>query len=85
MTQLADSGTREWNPRYVLYAAAHGQTPEAMLAADRVRYPGGRMAGYMIWHSQQLRAFRAERPECFRGEWLDDHDAFNTWLAGGGA
>ena len=37
------------NPRYIAYAAAHGETPDSMLERDRERWPGGVMAGFMLW------------------------------------
>jgi hypothetical protein len=40
----------DWNPRYQAYAHAHGEADaEAMLAADRERYPGGCMTGFVLW------------------------------------
>lgn len=50
----------EWNPRYVAYAVAHGQrNPEQMLADDWVTYPGGCMAGFMIWIDDRWDEFAA--------------------------
>lgn len=51
---LFSEPTEEWNPIYVAYAKAHGRSPEAMLAHDRERWPGGAMAGFMIWNSKRL-------------------------------
>lgn len=45
----------EWNPRYIAYAEAHGRSPEEQLAADRVAYPGGCMAGFILWCSGGVR------------------------------
>lgn len=41
--------TDGWNSRFLEYAAANGRTPEAQLAADALRYPGGRMCGFIAW------------------------------------
>lgn len=38
-----------WNARYETYARAHGRDPDAQLAADRERWPGGWMTGYLVW------------------------------------
>ena len=66
-------------PRYVAYAAAHGRTPDAQLAADRQAYPGGRMAGFIVWVSQQLRAWRQIAKHV--GPLLPEHHAaFDAWL-----
>ena len=41
-----------YNPRYVRYAEAHGNTPEKQMEADRVRWPGGCMCGFILWTGQ---------------------------------
>jgi len=85
----------DWNPRYLAYCRAMGQkTPEAMLAVDRERFPGGHMVGFMIFMSENWSEFerlylpppRPPRPfgsfrDLDRQIWrLDNHDAFDTWL-----
>jgi hypothetical protein len=71
----------EYQPRYVAYAAAHGMTPEAMLDWDRIEWPGGRMAGFILWVRQQWHSWAAERgvrlPEFLTQQ---DHDDFDAWL-----
>jgi hypothetical protein len=55
------ASSKRWNARYVAYAIAHGRTCEAQLAHDRVRWPGGRMAGFLIWMSGALETWRRGR------------------------
>lgn len=49
------------NPRYLAYCVAHGRTPEEMLAHDAERFPGGKMAGFIVWISRQVREWRSTR------------------------
>lgn len=39
------------NPRYEMYARAHGMTPDAMMDHDLKAWPGGCMAGFLLWMS----------------------------------
>lgn len=48
----------EYNPYYFAYAASNGMTPEAMLEHDECRWPGGRMAGFQIWMSNNWSTWR---------------------------
>lgn len=68
------------NSRYVSYAAAHGMTPDEMLAADRVRWPGGSMVGFMSWIDGKWREWCAltHRPRSALN--FADHAAFDAWL-----
>lgn len=45
-----------WNPKYVAYAAEAGRTPEEQLAHDKAHYPGGCMAGFIVWVSSRQMA-----------------------------
>lgn len=49
------------NPRFVAYCVAHGRSPEEMLAHDAERFPGGKMTGFIVWISQQVREWRSTR------------------------
>lgn len=60
-----------WNARYLCYAASQRREPEAQLAYDRSRYPGGPMAGYISWINAKTRQYKA----LDRGT-MD----FDTWL-----
>lgn len=74
---------KQYQPRYIAYAAAHGMSPEQMLAADAVRYVGGKMAGFMIWTSQQWRAWaKASGRDSRAPKSAADHASFDAFLAG---
>lgn len=62
---------RAWNPVYVAYARAHDAHPSVMLEADRVRYPGGVMLGFLRWVSRARERARAERPDVFSDGVID--------------
>lgn len=69
------------NPRYVCYATVHRKTPDAMLAADRERFPGGHMAGFMIWIRQRWHEYRGAHgihPDAPISP--AQHDHFTEWL-----
>lgn len=52
---------KRWNPRYVAYAKAHDRTPDAQLTHDREVWPGGCMAGFMLWISEQWQRWHDDR------------------------
>ncbi len=46
------------NPYYQSYMHAHGVScPDQMLALDRIRAPGGHMARFLAWNTEQWCAF----------------------------
>lgn len=69
------------NPRYLAYCRACGLEPDAMLAFDRVRAPGGHMGPFIRWVSARWEEWRREHgrqpmsPVCDK-----DHAHFNAWL-----
>ena len=66
--------------RYALYAKANGRTPEAQLAADKVKYPGGCMTGFILWISARQRDYTTRLiEEAFSTREARDHD-FEKWL-----
>ena len=75
-----------WNPRYVAYAREHGLEPEVMIQRDEDTYPGGRMAGFIVWIGEKWDAYASEvgkTHERQRGLFpllVEDHEAFNKWL-----
>lgn len=39
-----------WTERYLAYCRGHGvEDPREMLRIDALRFPGGRMAGFLTW------------------------------------
>lgn len=83
LTDHAPVNPAEWNPYYLAYARAHGRHPEAQLAADRERWPGGRMCGFILWSGEQRRAFIAKHGPLARGEFMtpDERETFAAWLS----
>jgi len=71
---------REWNPRFLAYCAiAHDDAdPEKVLARDAASSPGGRMAPFVVWSSQQVSAYRQETRRYTEPL---DHVDFGAWLA----
>lgn len=58
----------EFNPVYLRYCVEHGETdPNVMLAKDSERYPGGCMAGFLLWVSAKRQAFYALNPGALFG------------------
>jgi hypothetical protein len=51
-----------------------------MMAHDRQRFPGGCMAGFICWISEQLTAFCKLSPGAFIGQHLYGHKAFDEFL-----
>ena len=71
-----------YQPRFLAYCLDQGRSPAAQLAHDRAEYPGGCMAGFIIWGNAQVAAFRGEHPQAFTGSGrLADHPAYDQWLS----
>lgn len=66
-----------WNPRYVAYAWAHGNTPTLQLYLDC-----GLMFRFIAWNTQRLAEFRKVSPGSFIDYALYDHLAYDAWLFG---
>ncbi|WP_213308245.1 hypothetical protein [Paraburkholderia sacchari] len=73
------SATKQWNPRFAAYAASRGMTPEQASAADRITYPGGRFAGFVVWNSQRIREFLQETGE--HRSVTTHFGLYDAWLA----
>jgi hypothetical protein len=74
----------KWNPRFVVYARAHGRTPEAQLEADRAASPAV-MAGFLTWMRDRREAFQKAHPEAFFGKGdsapIADQEAWDRFLS----
>lgn len=76
------------NPRYACYCASKGfSSVQAMLRSERRIWPGGVMAGYVLWNREQINLFCdsltcAEAKTMFyRGTLLENgHKAYDEWL-----
>jgi hypothetical protein len=75
--------TDKFQPRYVAYATANGRTPDAMLAHDTKRFPGGKMAGFIVWMNEKWQAFDALQKQTGTYEEIKSegyHARFDAWL-----
>lgn len=66
--------------RYLAYAAAHGRDPEAMLEHDIEEWPGGHMAGFILWISQQWQDWSQEQENKRSALTEQDHQDFDARL-----
>lgn len=69
-----------WNPRFLAYAQSRGMTPEAVLSADRIAFPGGRMAGFIVWNMRRITEYLAET-RLPRASLVTNPEQYDGWLA----
>jgi len=72
----------EWNFYYVAYSISNGKSPDAMLAEDLEKYPGGKMCGFMEWIRDRWNAWHSDRG-LVRHEHIltdDDRDSFQRYV-----
>lgn len=71
-----------YQPRFLAYCRDQRRSPAEQLAHDRAEYPGGCMAGFIVWGNAQVAAFRAGHPQAFTASGgLADHHAYDRWLS----
>lgn len=70
------------NPNFIAYASSKGLTPEKCLLEDALQYPGGKMAGFILWMGDRFHEFDSMEGRIFgSGElWIRDDEKFSTWL-----
>lgn len=76
-------GRPPYNPRFVAYATAHGNSVERQLSHDRDEWKGGSMTGFILWNRARLAEFSRAHPEAFMCGGLVNHSAYDAWLASG--
>jgi len=70
-----------YQKRYIAYASAMGRSPDQQLAWDETHWPGGKMAGFMLWISEAWHRW-GQAPE-WGDAWSDrQHEMFDAWLSG---
>ena len=73
---------KTYNPYFVAYCKSQGREPEAQLTHDTTRWPGGKMAGFMLWIREAWTTWSKETNEVKHGSWSTDQtQAFTSWLA----
>lgn len=69
------------NPRFVEYARCQGTTPDEQIAKDRIKWPGGSMAGFVIWNMYRIRDFIKETGVCCVSCHQDEYDIWlHNWV-----
>jgi len=74
--------TFETFPRDVVYAAAHGNSPEGQLKVDKEKWPGGCMTGFVLWNSERLHEWKTETGFYLSGKVMSEklYDEYDQWL-----
>ena len=68
------------NRRYAEYCRVHGRAPVEQMAFDVKRWPGGKMAGYILWNRACMMEYAKENPGAFYCGSLTDHALYDDWL-----
>lgn len=72
---------RDWTHRFVCYAKSQGNDPEDQLAKDSIDYPGGSMAGYILWMNDRWHEFSKIKGCERRAASVYYSKEFDAWLA----
>jgi hypothetical protein len=83
MTQTDTKDIKAWNPRFLAYCRSQGESdPDAMIALDTQRFPGGCMTGFSHWVLGKWREFdKMKGYGMFHVRTDQDHTEFDVWLA----
>lgn len=69
-----------WNPRFVLYAQYHGNSPQVQLEEDEIMYPGGVMCGFISWINERSKEFGKKYPRSVANGFVADQALFDEFL-----
>lgn len=73
--------TATYTSRYVAYATSQGFDPDTMMAVDERLWPGGKMAGYILWMHERWAAWRTENGRRERDVLSrEDHASFDAFI-----
>lgn len=79
---MAQPADQQWNPRYLVYCEAAGiSDPRLMLEADKERWKGGCMTGFILWIQDRWHCWRVlmgMTHDYPLGQ--EDHARFTAWL-----
>lgn len=71
----------EYQVRYVAYARHNGREPDEQLVHDEAAWPGGRMAGFILWISKRWRQWDTKHRQGVNHVRSPvEHAAFSQWL-----
>jgi hypothetical protein len=65
-----------YQPRYCAYCYHNNNTPEQQLAEDRIKYPAGRMAGFMRF----IKKMSAEYKILADSDHILNHEDFTKFI-----
>lgn len=70
-----------YQPRYLAYCAVQGRAPEAQLAHDKDAWPGGSMAGFILWINARWTEWNALTGwPSGETHGKTQHEEFDLWL-----
>jgi len=71
---------KEWSDEFLAYARTNGKTPEEQIKLDEQNWPGGIMAGFILWMGEALRIYKHKYPRMFIGDQIKDQEHKNAFL-----
>ena len=69
----------DYQPRYIAYCNFNNKSPEEMMIADKIEFPGGRTAGFILWITSAWSLWEKETKR-FKPHGDQDHIDFDQWL-----
>lgn len=71
---------KHYNPHYLAYCRWHGRSPQEQWEQDTKDWPGGRMAGFILWINDRRAEFRKMHPEAWIGSAIADIELWSSFL-----